>query len=75
MVEHTIAMINMMVQHYGAENTLAKKFLASIEELQLEVAALATCSGRIMISSTISQLRSGLKAFGNNYTLINLSCT
>jgi hypothetical protein len=66
MVEHTITMINMMAQHYGTETTLPKKFLASIEELQLEVAALATCSARIMISSTISQLRSGLKAFGND---------
>jgi hypothetical protein len=26
-VEHTIAMINMIVQHYSAETTLAKKFL------------------------------------------------
>jgi hypothetical protein len=32
-VEHAIAMINMIIQHYGAETILAKKFLASIEAL------------------------------------------
>ncbi len=36
-VEHTIAMINMLIQHYGAETTLAKKFSASIKALQLEI--------------------------------------
>jgi hypothetical protein len=36
-VEHAIAMINILIQHYGAETTLAKKFSASIEALQLEI--------------------------------------
>jgi hypothetical protein len=36
-VEHAIAMINMRIQHYGAETTLAETFLASIEALQLEI--------------------------------------
>ncbi len=36
-VEHAIAMINMLIQHYGMETTLAKKFSASIEALQLEI--------------------------------------
>jgi hypothetical protein len=30
-IEHTIAMINMIIQHYSTETTLAKKFLAFIE--------------------------------------------
>jgi hypothetical protein len=30
-VEHTIVMINMIIQHYGAETTLAKKFLVSLK--------------------------------------------
>jgi hypothetical protein len=29
-VEHTIGMINIFIQHYGAETTLAKKFSASL---------------------------------------------
>jgi hypothetical protein len=32
-VEHTIGMINIFIQHYGAETTLAKKFSASLEAL------------------------------------------
>jgi len=36
-VEQTIGMINMLIQHYGAGTTLAKKISASIEALQLEV--------------------------------------
>jgi hypothetical protein len=36
-VEHTIAMINMIVQHYGAETTLAKKFSALLEAMQQEI--------------------------------------
>jgi hypothetical protein len=36
-IEHAIAMINMIIQHCGAETTLAKKFLGSIEALQLEI--------------------------------------
>jgi hypothetical protein len=36
-VEHTIDMINIFIQHYGSETTLARKFLASIEALQLEI--------------------------------------
>jgi hypothetical protein len=36
-VEHAIAMINMLIQHYGTETMLAKKFSASIEALQLEI--------------------------------------
>jgi hypothetical protein len=31
MVEHMIGMINVFIQHYGAETTLAKKFSASLE--------------------------------------------
>ncbi len=30
-------MINMLIQHYGAETTLAKKFSASFKALQLEM--------------------------------------
>ncbi len=36
-VEQTIGMIDMLVQHYGASTTLAKKMTASIEALQLEI--------------------------------------
>ena len=36
-VEQTIGMINMLIQHYGAGTTLAKKISASIEALQLEI--------------------------------------
>ena len=36
-VEQTIGMINMLIQHYGAGTTLAKKISASLEALQLEV--------------------------------------
>ena len=36
-VEHTIAMINIIVQHYGAETMLARKFSASFEAMQLEI--------------------------------------
>jgi hypothetical protein len=36
-VEHTIAMINIFIQHYGAGITLARKFLASSEALQLQI--------------------------------------
>jgi hypothetical protein len=36
-VEHTTAMIIIFIQHYGAGTTLARKFLASIEALQLEI--------------------------------------
>jgi hypothetical protein len=36
-VKHAITMINMITQHYSTETTLAKKFLAFIESLQLEI--------------------------------------
>jgi hypothetical protein len=36
-VEHTIAMINMIVQHYGAETMLAKIFSALLKAMQLEI--------------------------------------
>ena len=36
-VEQTIGMINMLIQHYGAGTTLAKKISALIEALQLEI--------------------------------------
>jgi hypothetical protein len=36
-IEHTISMINMFIQHYGAGTTLAKKFMALLEALQLEL--------------------------------------
>jgi hypothetical protein len=36
-IKHTIAMINMFIQHYGAGTMLAKKFTASLEALQLEI--------------------------------------
>jgi hypothetical protein len=45
-VEHTIAMINMLIQHYGAEMMLAKKFLASIEALQLEIGCIGNPLGK-----------------------------
>jgi hypothetical protein len=35
--EHTISMINIFIQHYGAGTTLAKKFRASLKALQLEL--------------------------------------
>jgi hypothetical protein len=35
--KHTISMINIFIQHYGAGTTLAKKFRASLEALQLEL--------------------------------------
>ncbi len=36
-VEHTIGMINILVQHYRAGTTLALKYSASLEVLQLEI--------------------------------------
>jgi hypothetical protein len=36
-VEHTIGMINIFVQHYGAGTTVALKYSASLEALQLEI--------------------------------------
>ena len=36
-VEQTLGMINMLVQHYGAGTTLAKKMTALIKALQLEI--------------------------------------
>ncbi len=36
-VKHTITMINMIVQHYGAETTLARKFSALLKAMQLEI--------------------------------------
>jgi hypothetical protein len=36
-IEHTISMINMFIQHYGTGTTLAKKFTALLEALQLEL--------------------------------------
>jgi hypothetical protein len=35
--EHTISMINIFIQHYGAGTMLAKKFRASLKALQLEL--------------------------------------
>jgi hypothetical protein len=51
-VEHAIAMINILIQHYSAETTLAKKFSASIEALQLEIVVSETRSTRTMINFT-----------------------
>ena len=39
-VEHTICMINIFVQHYGTGTTLAMKFTACLETLQLELGCL-----------------------------------
>jgi hypothetical protein len=36
-VKHTMAMINMIVQHYGTKTMLAKKFSASLEAMQVEI--------------------------------------
>jgi hypothetical protein len=36
-VEQTIGMINMLIQHYDAGTTLAKKMSASIKALQIEI--------------------------------------
>jgi hypothetical protein len=44
MAEQTIGMINMFIQHYGAETTLAKKISASLEALQLEIG----CIGNLL---------------------------
>jgi hypothetical protein len=41
-VEHTIATLNMIVQHYRAGTTLTMKFSASLEALQLEIG----CAGK-----------------------------
>jgi hypothetical protein len=45
-VEHAIAMINMLIQHYGAETMLTKKFSASIEALQLEIGSIGNPLGK-----------------------------
>ena len=45
-VEHAIAMINMLIQHYSAETMLTKKFLASIEALQLEIGCICNPLGK-----------------------------
>jgi hypothetical protein len=39
-VENTIRMINIFIQHSGAETTLAKKFSGSLEALQLDIGCL-----------------------------------
>ncbi len=39
-------MINMLIQHYGTETMLAKKFLASIEALQLEIGCIGNPLGK-----------------------------
>ena len=39
-VEHTICMINIFVQHYGAGTTAVMKYGASLEALQLELGCL-----------------------------------
>ncbi|KAL3795721.1 hypothetical protein ACHAW5_004491 [Stephanodiscus triporus] len=44
-VEHTIGMINMLLQHYGAETTLAQKMTASMEALQLEIGCISSPFG------------------------------
>jgi hypothetical protein len=36
-VKHTIAMINMIIKHYGVETMLAKKFLVLLKAMQLEI--------------------------------------
>jgi hypothetical protein len=36
-VEHTIAMINMFIQSYGAEISVAMKFMVPLEALQLGI--------------------------------------
>ena len=41
-VEHTIGMIHMLVQHYGAGTILAKKLSALIEALQLEIGCIGS---------------------------------
>ena len=46
-VEQTIGMINMLIQHYGAGTTLAKKMSASIEALQLEIG----CTGNPFVEN------------------------
>jgi hypothetical protein len=45
-VEHANAMINVLIQHYGTETTLTKKFLASIEALQLEIGCIGNPLGK-----------------------------
>jgi hypothetical protein len=44
-VEHTIGMINMLIQHYGVGTTLAKKMTASMEALQLEIGCIGSPFG------------------------------
>jgi hypothetical protein len=41
-VEQTIGMINMLIQHYGAGTTLAKKMSALIEALQIEIGCIGS---------------------------------
>ncbi len=41
-VKQTIGMINMLIQHYGAGTTLAKKMSASIEALRLEIGCIGS---------------------------------
>jgi hypothetical protein len=36
-IEQTIGMINMLIQHFEAGTTLAKKFTATLEAMQLEI--------------------------------------
>ncbi len=43
-VKHPIAMINLIIQHYGTETMLAKKFMASIKAWQLEIG----CIGNLL---------------------------
>jgi hypothetical protein len=45
-VEHTIGMINIFVQHYGAGTTVAMKYAASLEALQLELGCLGNPLGK-----------------------------
>ncbi len=45
-VEHAITMINTLIQHYGTKTMLAKKFLASIEALKLEIDCIGNPLGK-----------------------------
>jgi hypothetical protein len=61
-------MINIFIQHYGAETTLAKKLSAFLEALQLEIGCLGNRSRKTLKNYTCLQHRAGQKASGKDYT-------
>ncbi len=62
-VEHTIGMINNFIQHYGAGTTVAMKFSASLEALQLELGCIGNPLDKDYEKSNCLAMNSWVKSF------------